>query len=163
MSPTRGSWVRAMRSPDRSRSGAAANRRLRVPAVVAVLALAACACPAGAAASRSHGTWLCYPHKSPDPCTSSRTATVVSYAGETRQERVERQKRGKRPGIDCFYVYPTVSEQSSINANLAVEANETAVAVAQASRFSQVCRVFAPMYPQLTLKAIEEPGAITPG
>ncbi|HEV2980357.1 MAG TPA: DUF3089 domain-containing protein [Solirubrobacteraceae bacterium] len=128
-----------------------------------MIAVATCAFAGSAAASRSHSTWLCYPRKSPDPCTSSRTATVVSYAGETRHEAVERQRHAKKPAIDCFYVYPTVSEQNSINANLEIEANETAVAVAQASRFSQVCRVFAPVYRQLTLKAIEEPGAISPG
>jgi len=35
------------------------------------------------------------------------------------------------------------------------------VAVAQASRFSQVCRVYAPMYRQITLNALAHPGRIT--
>jgi Protein of unknown function (DUF3089) len=146
-------------------SGASAPARgVRVLLALGAVVVGACAFAGSASASRSHGAWLCYPHKSPDPCTSSRTATVVSYAGETRSERVERQGRTKKPPIDCFYVYPTVSEQNSINANLQVEANETDVAIAQASRFSQVCRVFAPMYQQLTLKAIEEPpGTVTGG
>jgi hypothetical protein len=59
-----------------------------------------------------------------------------------------------RPPIDCFYVYPTVSGQPGGNANLQIEASETFVARAQASRFSSVCRVYAPMYRQLTLAAI---------
>jgi hypothetical protein len=150
---------RRSRSPRDGARARCARAALAVAAVAVLVAVFA----GGASASRGRSTWLCNPHHSPDPCTSSRSATVVSYAGETRQERVERQRHGKRPGIDCFYVYPTVSEQSSINANLQIEANEIAVAVAQASRFSQVCRVFAPMYPQLTLKAIEEPGSIIPG
>ena len=61
------------------------------------------------------------------------------------------------PPIDCFYVYPTVSRQKTINANLTIDPEERAVAAAQAARFSQVCRVYAPMYPQLTLAAIARP------
>jgi Protein of unknown function (DUF3089) len=52
--------------------------------------------------------------------------------------------------FDCFYVYPTVSTQHSDNSNLVVQAAEEAAAVAQASRFSQVCNVWAPMYRQRT-------------
>ena len=51
-------------------------------------------------------------------------------------------------------MYPTVSKQTTENANLNIEAQETAVAISQASRFSQVCRVYAPMYPQVTLAAL---------
>ncbi|HEX3948069.1 MAG TPA: DUF3089 domain-containing protein, partial [Acidimicrobiales bacterium] len=39
---------------------------------------------------------------------------------------------------------------------------ETAVAMAQASRFSQDCRVYAPMYPQITIDALTHPTEITP-
>ncbi len=52
--------------------------------------------------------------------------------------------------FDCFYVYPTVSTQHSDNADLTVQPAEIGAAVAQASRFSQVCRVWAPMYRQRT-------------
>ena len=62
----------------------------------------------------------------------------------------------QNPPIDCFYVYPTVSTQPTANANLHIDPQERAVAIAQASRFSQVCRVYAPMYPQLTLSAISK-------
>ncbi|MGH9114223.1 MAG: DUF3089 domain-containing protein [Acidimicrobiales bacterium] len=57
-------------------------------------------------------------------------------------------------GFDCFYVYPTVSTQPSDNSDLRVEAPEKAVAEAQASRFSQVCRVWAPMYRQRTVSSL---------
>jgi hypothetical protein len=52
--------------------------------------------------------------------------------------------------FDCFYVYPTVSAQRSLNANLTVQPAEVGAAIAQASRFSSVCRVWAPMYKQAT-------------
>jgi hypothetical protein len=58
-------------------------------------------------------------------------------------------------------VYPTVSQQKTVNANLHIDPAERAVARAQASRFSQVCRVYAPMYPQLTRSAIATSGAIS--
>jgi len=56
--------------------------------------------------------------------------------------------------FDCFYVYPTVSRETSANADLQVQPAERAAAVAQASRFSQVCHVWAPMYRQQTLASL---------
>ena len=61
--------------------------------------------------------------------------------------------QAKQP-IDCFYVYPTVSQQMTPNANLEITTAETGVAIAQASRFASKCRVYAPMYRQLTLAAL---------
>lgn len=95
--------------------------------------------------------WLCRPGLAADPCTVRLTAAVVGPHGGTGVQRV---RAAKNPPIDCFYVYPTVSPQSTPNANLSIDPAETAVASAQAARFSQVCRVYAPMYRQLTLKAI---------
>ena len=60
----------------------------------------------------------------------------------------------ENPPIDCFYVYPTVSGQTTTNADLTVDPAQTAVAILQASRFSQVCRVYAPMYRQITVVGI---------
>jgi hypothetical protein len=74
----------------------------------------------------------------------------------------ERARRARRPEIDCFYVYPTVSGQPTLNANRRIEAEQRAVARQQASRFSQVCRPFAPVYRQLTLAAIQRPEGIPP-
>jgi hypothetical protein len=105
--------------------------------------------------------WLCKPGKKPDPCQSSRESTVVSYAGDTRHETVVPQAKVHKPPIDCFYVYPTVSEQEGPNADLTIEPQETQIAIDQASRFSSVCKVYAPMYKQLTLKAINTPGGVT--
>jgi hypothetical protein len=57
--------------------------------------------------------------------------------------------------FDCFYIYPTVSGETSLNADLNVQKAELAVAVAQASRFSTVCHIWAPMYRQITLAGLE--------
>ena len=57
--------------------------------------------------------------------------------------------------FDCFYVYPTVSRETTLNADLRVQKTEIATAIAQAARFSTVCRVWAPMYRQFTLFALQ--------
>jgi hypothetical protein len=92
-----------------------------------------------------------------DPCTSDLTATVVTGRGTTR---IQHARTPRHPAIDCFYVYPTVSTQTTANANLTIDPEETAVAVAQAARFSQVCNVYAPVYRQLTVAAIAGKAAI---
>lgn len=119
------------------------------------------AAPAAAGPARASAppdtVWLCRPHLASNPCTTDRRATRVAADGTTSVEPAVRAK--KRP-VDCFYVYPTVSLQQTINANRAIEPNETGVALAQASRYSEVCNVYAPMYRQLTIKAIG--GGITP-
>jgi hypothetical protein len=95
--------------------------------------------------------WLCRPGLADNPCLANLTTTVVRADGK---KSVLRVAPVKSPPTDCFYVYPTVSRQKTANANLHVDPEETAVAIAQASRFSQVCKVYAPMYPQLTTTGI---------
>ena len=58
--------------------------------------------------------------------------------------------------FDCFYVYPTVSTEPSLNADLTIGPAEIDAAVQQASRFSQLCRVWAPMYRQVTETGLNE-------
>jgi len=138
----------------------ARGRRMRLLAAVGLAALAAIGAMAGsAAAMRAKTVWLCKPGLMNDPCTMPLTTTVVQTNGDTSTEKANPNKKAP---IDCFYVYPTVSEQLTENANLEIEPQETQIAIDQASRFSQDCRVYAPMYPQLTLAAING-GPISPG
>ncbi len=88
-------------------------------------------------------TWLCRPGQTNDPCTAPLTTTVIDSKG-TRH--IVDYKPATDPPVDCFYLYPNVSEQRSPNANLHVDSQETAIAELEASPFSQDCRVFAPMY-----------------
>ncbi len=127
--------------------------KLFAAAALAALALiAASGSLASSALSQPAKTvWLCKPGLAGDPCTAPLTATVVQNSGQTS---IEAAAVNTKAPIDCFYVYPTVSKQTTENANLNIEAQETAVAISQASRFSQVCRVYAPMYPQVTLAAL---------
>ena len=106
----------------------------------------------GSTGADASGTvWLCRPGQADDPCTADLTTTVTAADGA---RTIVHPKAATDAPIDCFYVYPTVSRQSTTNANLHVDPAETAVARAQASPFSQACRVYAPMYRQLTLSAI---------
>ena len=110
------------------------------------------------AAAPSNTVWLCRPGLVDNPCESDLTTTVL-YADGT--STVEQVAPAADPPIDCFYVYPTVSDQATVNADLTIDPQETAVVVQQAARFSQVCKVYAPMYRQLTLKTINSPGGDT--
>jgi hypothetical protein len=99
-------------------------------------------------------TWLCRPGVNPDPCFGSLQTTVIDSSG---QSHVENPRNAKRPRIDCFYVYPTVSDDKTTNSDLSIDPEENAIALFQAARFSQRCRVFAPMYRQVTLQGINAP------
>ena len=69
--------------------------------------------------------WLCRPGLSDDPCSADLTSTVVPESGPTT---VEHALAATNPAVDCFYVYPTVSEQSGVVANLHIDPSEMAVA-----------------------------------
>ena len=98
--------------------------------------------------------WLCKPGLASNPCRSDMTATAVKADGTTSVEHAQPASDAK---LDCFYVYPTVSNQTSLNANLKIDPAEIGVAIAQASRYSQVCNVYAPMYRQVTIYGIISP------
>jgi Protein of unknown function (DUF3089) len=127
--------------------------------LVAALGAAAFIVPGiAASAASAETTWLCKPGLANNPCESSLTSTVQFGNGSSF---VWNAKPASNAPIDCFYVYPTVSSQFTQNANLEVGPEETQIAVDQASRFSQTCKVYAPIYPQLTIPAINTPGGVT--
>jgi hypothetical protein len=126
---------------------------------LAALSVAALAVSGIAASSASATTWLCRPGLAHNPCLSSEEATVVLSNGASF---IQHAQPAANPPIDCFYVYPTVSSQPTENANEEIGPEETAIAESQASRFSQACKVYAPVYPQLTIPAINTPGGVTP-
>jgi hypothetical protein len=124
------------------------GRRIFLGAAIGLLALAATTSPAAA-----ETTWLCKPGQAPNPCRESLSTTYLNSDGVGE---VANPGFARKPKVDCFYVYPTVSEQQTMNADLTVDPAQTAIARFQAARFSQRCRVFAPMYRQLTLDGINE-------
>ncbi|MEX1164225.1 MAG: DUF3089 domain-containing protein [Nitriliruptor sp.] len=95
--------------------------------------------------------WLCGPGADDDACVGDLDATVVAADG-TRT--VEPFTPADDPAVDCFYLYPTVSQVAASNAPLEITAAERDVARAQAARFGEVCRVVAPIYRQVTVQGI---------
>ncbi|MGO9881085.1 MAG: DUF3089 domain-containing protein [Acidimicrobiales bacterium] len=103
-------------------------------------------------ASGSATVWLCRPGKSDDPCTASLATTVIQASGTKSVLNAQANTASK---FDCFYVYPTVSTEATLNADLKIQPAEVDAAIGQASRFSTVCRVWSPMYRQITLAGLE--------
>jgi hypothetical protein len=153
--------------------------RLTLTVVASALALAACSSGSG---SGSHGAvpaapvapsaaaapspptaplhvpapthktvWLCRPGMRHNPCTGGLDSTDVtgSHPGQVR-----RFSPAAHPPIDCFYVYPTVSTAKGLNAPLHSAAEVVAVARAQAAQFAAHCRLFVPVYRQITESAL---------
>ena len=109
----------------------------------------------------SSTVWLCRPDQAPNPCTVSRAATSVTGQGTTSASLSPSSPAARR--FDCFYVYPTVSTETSENADLTVQPAERAAAIVQASRFSQDCTVWAPMYRQVTVAGLKDGRALGAG
>jgi hypothetical protein len=121
----------------------------------ALVAVAGACLFAGSASAKT--TWLCRPGLSHNPCEVGLKTTLFTPAG--KKLAVVRPKAVKHPKIDCFYVYPTVSDQKTLQANLNIDPEDRSIALYQAARYSQYCRVFAPMYRQLTIGGL----AASPG
>jgi hypothetical protein len=95
--------------------------------------------------------WLCMPRAASDPCTGNLGLTVIDAVGK---QTAQPAPLATNAPVDCFYVYPTTSRQKTINADLSIDPEEVGVAVAQAAPFSRVCKVYAPIYPQATIEAL---------
>ena len=95
-------------------------------------------------------TWLCRPGRH-DACDVDLTTTVISASGKLTREPWAANPKAP---IDCFYVYPTVSLDATGNSDMAAGDEELAVVRVQAARFGSQCRVYAPLYRQVTLAAL---------
>jgi hypothetical protein len=95
--------------------------------------------------------WLCWPGRD-DACASDLTTTVVKADGSTSTEAFHADPNAP---IDCFYVYPTVSRDRSVVSDMTVKPEERNVVIQQAARLRSKCRLYAPMYRQFTLAALQ--------
>jgi len=94
--------------------------------------------------------WLCRPGRQ-DACAVDLTTTVVAADGKLTEEKWSANPKAP---VDCFYVYPTVSNDSTPNSDMNAGPEELRVIKAQFARFGSQCRVFAPLYRQVTLTAL---------
>ena len=146
--------------------------------VLAVTALVATACQpdatqsAGLSVAKSATTttapqtdaagtvWLCRPGLAQNPCDGDMSTTTVTASGK---RSVQKDSVGGRKKYNCFYLYPTASNESTVNSDLTVQSTETADATAQAARFSKDCNVWAPMYEQVTVSGLSQANTTDPG
>jgi hypothetical protein len=86
-----------------------------------------------------------------NPCAGGLDSTDVTgpHPGQVRRFRP-----ASHPRIDCFYIYPTVSTAKRLNAPLHSAPEVVAVARAQAAQFAAHCRLFVPVYRQITETAL---------
>ncbi|MGE0459920.1 MAG: DUF3089 domain-containing protein [Vicinamibacterales bacterium] len=97
-------------------------------------------------------SWLCRPGRE-DACAIDLTTMVVAADGTTTREAWAGNPRAP---IDCFYVYPTVSRDPSTYSDMTMGEEERNVVRQQLARFGSQCRLFAPMYRQVTLRGLRE-------
>ena len=105
-------------------------------------------------------TWLCRPGRKDDACGSvDETATIVAADGKLTRETWTADPSAP---IDCFYVYPTISTDPTPNSDMNPDPAEMNVIKQQFARFASKCKVYAPMYRQVTLAGLRRmlaPGA----
>jgi hypothetical protein len=132
-------------------------------AVVVALALASCVCVRGhegpesspprsvfAADYGDPDMWLCRPDRATDACRGDLDTTEL-YRDGTRA--VVPFVPAAAPRVDCFYVYPTV-DPGMVPGNH-IDFTDTSimreVTRFQIARFGSVCRLFVPLYRQVTI------------
>jgi Protein of unknown function (DUF3089) len=130
------------------------------------LALVALLAPSALAAKkpkkvRDTTTWLCKPGLADNPCAPGFGTTLISPSGGVVGTTTPKPDANRKK-TDCFYVYPTVSDDKSVNSDLSIDPEERSIALYQAARYGLDCRVFAPMYRQVTLQALFAGGSIPP-
>ena len=128
----------------------------RLPTLLAPLAALCMLAPGPTAAApavdyANPANWLCRPDRN-DVCAKPLTSTVLSATDGS----LTRKTYAPDPAapIDCFYVYPTVSQEPTPNADLAASPEVQHAAAEQFARFAAECRTFAPIYRQTTVAAL---------
>src|SRR5947207_8398999 len=108
-------------------------------------------------------SWLCRPGHH-DACDVDLTTTVIAADGTLTQEKSAADPKAP---IDCFYVYPTVSTDQTPNSDMIADPAEMNVIRQQFARFGSQCRLYAPMYRQITLvglrRVLAGTGSLTRG
>jgi Protein of unknown function (DUF3089) len=100
--------------------------------------------------------WLCKPGTADDVCSRDLDATAVAADGSTE---VIAHEAADDPPVDCFYVYPTTSFDPGPNSDLVPgEGEEIFTAYNQVARLTSTCRVYAPVYRQVTLSQLASGG-----
>ncbi|HST35954.1 MAG TPA: DUF3089 domain-containing protein, partial [Allosphingosinicella sp.] len=95
-------------------------------------------------------SWICRPGRQ-DSCAMPLATTALETSG---YGAAEPSAPAADPPIDCFYVYPTVSRDPALNSDMDIGPEEQLAAVVQFARFASLCRPYAPLYRQATVRSI---------
>ena len=106
--------------------------------------------PVPAATYDAPDTWLCRPGRT-DLCSTDQAVTTLSADGSRSVQVI---KPDAKAPIDCFYVYPTISQDPNPHSTLQAGPGERRAVAQQFAPFASVCRPFAPMYRQITLAGL---------
>ncbi len=104
-------------------------------------------------------TWLCKPGRK-DACSIDLSTTIVKADGSFARED---WKANPDAPIDCFYVYPTVSTDPTPLSDMTADPAELNVIRQQFARFGSACRLYAPLYRQVTLAGLRRAIAVGGG
>ena len=128
-------------------------RLLALAALLLGLASAAAAQPPPAPPDYGDpANWICRPDREAT-CTTGLDAMVIGADG-TRTPQTFQPLAD--PSIDCFYVYPTASREPTAYADLTASPELQRVVKGQAGRLTSRCRLFAPIYRQITYAGLDE-------
>jgi Protein of unknown function (DUF3089) len=97
-------------------------------------------------------SWLCRPGRQ-DACAIDLATTVVASDGRFT---LEKWTADPKAPIDCFYVYPTVSTDPTPNSDMTADPAELNVVRQQFARFGSKCRLYAPLYRQVSLAGLRQ-------
>ncbi len=128
------------------------NRLLVTVAALAIPFLAVPSSAQDAATDYSDAAnWVCRPGAE-SVCTSGLDAKVVEPGGASKLLPFV---PAANPAIDCFYVYPTISAEQTTYSDLKQTPEVRDVVSRQVGRLTSKCRVFAPVYRQLTIYGLK--------
>ncbi len=97
-------------------------------------------------------SWLCRPGAE-TVCTADLDALAIGPDGTRTPQGFA---AAADPAIDCFYVYPTVSHETTPYADMTASPEIVRTARAQAGRLASRCRLFVPLYRQLTVAGLDQ-------
>ena len=97
-------------------------------------------------------SWVCRPGTGTAVCSHDLDAVAIDAEG-SRSSAPYRQATS--PFVDCFYVYPTTSDEPTFYSGPDAEEWVKKEVHEQAARMGSVCRVFAPLYHQVTIAGLK--------
>jgi hypothetical protein len=95
--------------------------------------------------------WICRPGVDDGTCSANLDAMAVDAKGERTPASFV---AAADPKIDCFYVYPTASNDPTLYSDLKPDAAEKRAVHGQAARLREKCRLFVPVYHSFTMTAL---------